>query len=255
MLELIQALAQLLLNFYHAHQLPALFVLVLIEEAGIPIPIPGDTLVMIAGLQQGRSLLYDASVIGIASLAVFLGSSTLFTVMRRGGRPFLQRYGKFLHLHPNRLDRIERWFVKRGSISIVIGRLIPGLRIPTTVIAGLSGMPYRQYAPTCAVAAVIWSTVFFYLGVLLQHELHFIAAILVDLIDYVSTPVVYITLLLILTIGGGSLHIHRRVRSRRRRLRAQTRADAERRVAEGQLRIRQPDTYSEPDQSATPEAG
>lgn len=255
MLELIQELAQWLLNFYHAHQLPALFLLVLIEEAGIPIPIPGDTLVMIAGLQPHRTLLYDVGVIGLASLAVFIGSSILYAVMRRGGRPFLQRYGKYLHLHPDRLDRIERWFLKRGRIAIVLGRLIPGLRIPTTVIAGLSGLPYREYAQTCAIAAVIWSTVFFYLGVLLQRELHFIAAILADLIDYISAPVVYVTLLLILAIGGGGLHIHRRVRSHRRRLRAQTRADAERRVADGQLRVRQPDPYSEPDQTATPEAG
>ncbi|HEX6796204.1 MAG TPA: DedA family protein [Ktedonobacterales bacterium] len=255
MLELIQELAQWLLNFYHAHQLPALFLLVLIEEAGIPIPIPGDTLVMIAGLQPHRTLLYDVGVIGLASLAVFIGSSILYAVMRRGGRPFLQRYGKYLHLHPDRLDRIERWFLKRGRIAIVLGRLIPGLRIPTTVIAGLSGLPYREYAQTCAIAAVIWSTVFFYLGVLLQRELHFIAAILADLIDYISAPVVYVTLLLILAIGGGGLHIHRRVRSHRRRLRAQTRADAERRVADGQLRVRQPDPYYEPDQTATPEAG
>ena len=255
MLELIQALAQWLLNFYHAHQLPALFLLVLVEEAGIPIPIPGDTLVMIAGLQPARSLLYDVSVIAVASLAVFIGSSILYAAMRRGGRPFLQRYGKYLHLHPDRLDRIERWFLKRGRMAIVLGRLIPGLRIPTTVIAGLSGLPYREYAQTCAVAAVLWSTVYFFLGVLLQHEAHFVAAIVADLIDYVSTPAVYLTLLLLLSIGGGGLHIHRRVRSDRRRLRAETRADAQRRVADGQLRIRQPDPYTELHQSVTPEPG
>lgn len=255
MLQLIQALAQWLLNFYHAHQLPALFLLVLVEEAGIPIPIPGDTLVMIAGLQPRPSPLYDVGVIAIASAAVFIGSSILYAVMRRGGRPFLQRYGRFLHLHPDRLDRIERWFLKRGRIAIVVGRLIPGLRIPTTVIAGLSGLSYRQYAQTCAVAAVIWSAVYFYLGVLFQHELRFIAAIAADLIDYVSAPAVYLTLLLILTIGGGGLHIHRRVRGHRRRLRALARADAERRVADGQLRIRHPDPYAEPRQPATPEMG
>ncbi len=255
MLELIRALAQALLNFYHAHQLPALFLLVLIEEAGVPIPIPGDTLVMIAGLQPRQTLLYDVGVIAIVSSAVFIGSSTLYAVMRRGGRPFLQRYGKYLHLHPDRLDRIERWFLKRGRVAIVLGRLIPGLRIPTTVIAGLSGLSYREYAQTCAVAAVIWTAVFFYLGVLLQHEAHFIAAIVADLIDYVSTPTVYLTILLLLTIGGGGLHIHRRVRGHRQRLRAEGRADAERRVAEGQLRIRHPDPYAETREPATPEAG
>lgn len=216
----IQELAHWLIQFYNAHQLPALFLLVFIEEAGIPIPIPGDTLVMIAGLQRDRGLLYDATVIGLASLAVFLGSSVLYFIMRRGGRPFLLRFGKYLHLHPERLERVERWFLKRGRVAIVLGRLIPGIRIPTTVMAGLSGMTYSQYAPVNALAAVIWSVVYFYLGVLLQEEVQYVITILAGYLDTLSTPAVILWLLLILTVGGGGFHIFRRVRRHRRKLSA-----------------------------------
>jgi membrane protein DedA with SNARE-associated domain len=254
MLELLQTLAHWLLTFYHAHQLPALFLLVLIEEAGIPIPIPGDTLVMIAGLQPHTTPLYDASIIAVTSLAVFIGSSILYAVMRRGGRPFVRRYGRFLHLHPDRLDRIERWFLKRGRIAIVLGRLIPGLRIPTTVIAGLSNLSYRKYAQTSAVAAVIWSSIYFYLGVLLQREVNFVVALLADLLDDISAPMIYLFLLGILAIGAG-LYIHRRVRRQRQRLRAAQETNALRRISQGQLRVRQPDSYAEPEHAVPAEVG
>ena len=250
--RIIQELAQWLMEFYQAHQLSALFLLVLVEEAGIPIPIPGDTLVMIAGLQRDRGLLYDLGVIGLSSLAVFLGSSLLFAFMQRGGRPFLARFGKYLHLHPDRLERVERWFLKRGRVAIVLGRLIPGLRIPTTVMSGLSGMPYVQYAPVNALAAVIWSVAYFYLGVLLQREVRFVIAILTGYLDDLSTPAVYLWLLLILTIGGGGFHIFRRVqRQRRRASTAQAAGDsvghAVRRAGDGALqpRLRQRNAPSE----------
>jgi membrane protein DedA with SNARE-associated domain len=141
---------------------------------------------------------------------------------------------------------------KRGRIALVLGRLIPGLRIPTTVMAGLSDLSYREYAQTCAVAAVIWSTVYFYLGRLLQHEAHFATAILADFLDDLSTPALYLWLLLVLTIGGGGLHLQRRATRHRHGLRARSRAEAERRTAEGQLRIRQPNTHSETHPPAAP---
>lgn len=251
----IQELAQWIFQFYHAHQLPALFLLVLIEEAGIPIPIPGDTLVMIAGLQRDRGLLYDASVIGLSSLAVFLGSSVLYFIMRRGGRPFLLRFGKYLHLHPERLARVENWFLRRGRAAIVMGRLIPGIRIPTTVFAGLSGMTYSQYAPINALAAVIWSVVYFYLGVLLQKEVQYVVTILAGFLDDLSSPAVILWLLLILTVGGGGFHIFRRVRRHRRRVSAARAAQetgtasAHGAVRSGEIhpqpRLRQPDSEQE----------
>ncbi|HEU5441205.1 MAG TPA: DedA family protein [Ktedonobacterales bacterium] len=252
--RIIQELAQWLIEFYNAHQLPALFLLVLIEEAGIPIPIPGDTLVMIAGLQRDRGLLYDVTVIGLASLAVFLGSSVLYFVMRRGGRPFLLRFGKYLHLHPERLARVERWFLRRGRVAIVLGRLIPGIRIPTTVFAGLSGMTYSQYAPINAIAALIWSVVYFYLGVLFQEEVRYVLTILAGFLDDLSSPAVILWLLLILTIGGGGFHIFRRVRRHRSRAAARMAeesgtADAHGAVQSGEVhllpRLRQPESEQE----------
>jgi membrane protein DedA with SNARE-associated domain len=216
-MNLLHTASRLIWEFYRAHRYGALFFLVLVEEAGVPIPIPGDTLVMLAGLEHHKTVPYAAAVIGFSSLAVFIGSSLLFLLARRGGRPVLEKYGKYLHLNQHRLDRIERWVARRGRVALVFGRLTPGLRMPTTVMAGLSGVPYSVYAPTAAVAALFWSAFYFTLGALLQYEWGFISTLAAGGLDEVSKPIFYVWLLVVMSFGGGMLHAHRRARHARHR--------------------------------------
>jgi membrane protein DedA with SNARE-associated domain len=106
-------LVHLLLQFFYAHELLTLFVALLVEEAGIPIPIPGDALLMLAGAESHKTVWSGVADIVVCSVAVFLGSSLLFRVMRRGGRALLLKYGKYVHLSSHALDRLERWFLQR----------------------------------------------------------------------------------------------------------------------------------------------
>ncbi|MGH2516811.1 MAG: DedA family protein [Ktedonobacterales bacterium] len=218
-MRILTNLSRLILHFYLAHQLGALFVLVLIEEAGIPIPIPGDTLVMLAGARHQKTLQYDLTMLLASSVAVFIGSSVLYFVMRRQGRLLLEKYGKYIRLNQRRLEMLERWFVKRGRLAIIFGRLIPGLRIPTTIMAGLADVPYRVYAPTAALAAVIWSLFYFWLGVALQHGWQLVSAYAAGLLDDLTGSIVWVWLFVALCVSGGTLHVGWRiwrVRERRR---------------------------------------
>src|SRR6185437_10458179 len=140
-MHVLPGMTHFVLHLAHSYGVWALFVLLLIEEAGVPLPAPGDTLIALAGAQPQRTLPYTLEVLGLCTLAVFLGSSALYWVMRLGGRSFLMRYGHYLHLNPQRLARMETWLAQRGTLAIILGRLIPGLRVPTTVMCGLSGVP------------------------------------------------------------------------------------------------------------------
>ncbi|HEX6123590.1 MAG TPA: DedA family protein [Ktedonobacterales bacterium] len=214
-MQLLHELARLVLAFFVAYEFPALFGLLVLEEAGVPLPVPGDMLVMLAGEQHRQSLPYDAAVILTASAAVFLGSSALYFLSRRGGRTLIGKYGKYLHLNEARLGRMERWFQRHGPLSIVLGRLIPGLRIPTTVMAGLSDVPYRVYAPTAALAAVIWSALYFWLGVVIHHELRFLTGLIAGIPDTLEGWVVLVALLCFVTGLAGTWHLRRRYGRRR----------------------------------------
>jgi len=202
-------LAKLLLRFFYAHNFAAIFLLVLIEEAGVPIPIPGDTLVMIAGARPHRSIPYDVGMILTASAAVFLGSSLLYFLVRSKGRPLLDRYGRYIHFKQNRLEALERWFRRRGSVVIIFGRLIPGLRVPTTVMAGLSGIPYSTYAPTAAVAAIFWSVFYFFAGLLIRHAWATLAGLIVGILDLDDVSIAILLILLAVVMLGGWFAVRR----------------------------------------------
>lgn len=215
-MQIIAKLAHLLLHFFYQHNFIAVFFFVLIEEAGIPIPVPGDSLVMLAGAKQHKTLAYDLEMILISSAAVFIGCSILYFIIRRKGRPLLDKYGKYVHLNERRLAMLERWFARHGRFAIVFGRLIPGLRIPTTIMAGLSDVPYSEFAPTAAVAALIWSVVYFWIGLIIQREMRYITAIGAGLLDDFTGSIVWIWLFVALCLSGGTIHVGRRIQRKRR---------------------------------------
>ncbi len=162
-------LYHIIFGLFAAYQLPTLFALIMVEEIGVPLPLPGDTLIAYAGAHTGRTPLGAVEVISTVALAATLGSSLLYLLARHSGPVLIRKVSRVLHLHPERLDRLEASFRAHGAIAIVIGRLVPGLRTPTTVMAGLSGVPYRTFVPSTALAAVIWSAFYYFLGGALRH--------------------------------------------------------------------------------------
>ena len=206
-------------HILHLYGMWALFALLLVEEAGVPLPAPGDTFIALAGAQPHRTVASTIETLALCTLAVFLGSSILYWVMRLGGRSFLNRYGRYLHLNQQRLDRIESWIVRRGLVAIILGRLIPGLRIPTTVMCGLSNVRYRDFAPSTALAGLIWSALYFLVGALLQRRVGLITSYITGLADTIGDSsmltALAIALLLALLLGGwGLFHRWRMQRAR-----------------------------------------
>jgi membrane protein DedA with SNARE-associated domain len=141
------------LQFIEAHAQLALFVRLLLEEAGLPMPIPGDLVILAAGARIGRGQMNLALAVLLIETATLLGASCLYWVARRGGRTVLYRYGEYLHRDTDRLAYAEDFMRRRGFLAIVVGRVVPGLRIASTVTAGALGVPYRVFLPACLVGS------------------------------------------------------------------------------------------------------
>jgi membrane protein DedA with SNARE-associated domain len=116
-------------------------------------PLPGDLAAVLAGMRVGQGLMQCWLALLLIEAATLLGASALYWAARRGGRPLLYRYGRFLHLDRARLDRAEDFLRRRGFWAVVIGRFVPGLRITTTVSAGALGVPYRTFLPATAIGS------------------------------------------------------------------------------------------------------
>ncbi|OGD86505.1 hypothetical protein A2164_02415 [Candidatus Curtissbacteria bacterium RBG_13_35_7] len=138
-----------------------LFIILFAEEAGIFLPLPGDIFIAtVAALPHSNYFLIVTTVV----FATLAGSTILFTLAQKFGRKLLTKYGKYIKITPNKIKKVEKWFEKYKSFTIVIGRLVPGLRIVTPFVAGLFNVSYKMFWFYTAIAAFIWANIYFIIG-------------------------------------------------------------------------------------------
>jgi membrane protein DedA with SNARE-associated domain len=103
-------------------------------------------------------------VIIIGSLAELVGSFISYAVGRKGGRPAVQRYGRYVLITSRDLDRAERFFAGKGAWAVLIVRLIPVLRAFGGLVSGIVEVPVAQFAIFNAIGTVIFATVLSSIG-------------------------------------------------------------------------------------------
>jgi membrane protein DedA with SNARE-associated domain len=170
------------LTFMDQHGVVAGFVVVLIEEAGVPVPVPGDVLMMGLGVHSRKGLVPLWLVLVVLEIATLLGATVLYFMANRGGRGLIYRYGRYMHLTPQRLDRAEEWLKRHGPKAIVGGRLTPGLRMATVIACGVFGIPFSRFLPALAVGALLYIALYTLLG-------FFVGPAVLDVIEGVHVPI------------------------------------------------------------------
>src|SRR4029077_11644010 len=88
----------------------------------------------------------------------------LYVIARIGGRGMVYRYGRYIRLTPERLDRAEVWLIKHGWRAVFFGRMLPRLRILTAVACGVFNVPARIYIPSMALGGLASIVVYTLLG-------------------------------------------------------------------------------------------
>lgn len=97
-------------------------------------------------------------VIALAgTLGYFVGALVGWWIGLHGGRPFLERRGRWLHLTPKNLDRAERWFDRWGNVGVLVGRVTPVVRSFVSIPAGVFEMPLAPYALLTLVGSAVWA--------------------------------------------------------------------------------------------------
>jgi membrane protein DedA with SNARE-associated domain len=150
--------------FVLQHQTAGLFFVIFFEELGVPLPAPGDVAVAYGGyLTTTGAIPYPLAYFAVVSGAV-LGSACNLTISRRYGRPLIQRFGKYVGVTEEKLVRAEGIFKRWGPWAIIIGRLIPGMRIVLSALSGILNVPYRVFIPCVLISASIWAAIFLEIG-------------------------------------------------------------------------------------------
>jgi membrane protein DedA with SNARE-associated domain len=85
-----------------------------------------------------------------------LGSVGGWAIGLYGGRPYLERHGRWLHLTPQKLDKAERWFERWGNHAVLISRCLPVIRSFISIPAGVAEMPLGRYTVLTTIGTIPW---------------------------------------------------------------------------------------------------
>jgi membrane protein DedA with SNARE-associated domain len=136
-------LAGIIIGVISATGYAGVALLMAIESACIPLP--SEIIMPFAGylVSTGRLELFLTATAG--AIGCNLGSIVAYEVGKRGGRPVVERWGKYLLIGPGELDAADRFFARWGSIAVLIGRLLPLIRSFIAFPAGVARMPLGKF--------------------------------------------------------------------------------------------------------------
>lgn len=147
-----------LLNVDHLIEVagyPLLFLLVMAESSGVPIP--GETALITAAVLASRGKLQIEWVIALAVAGAIVGDNIGYMIGRKGGRWLLERPGRF---HRQRLEVLrtgEPFFERHGPKAVYFGRFVLGLRVWASWLAGATRMHWRSFVVWNALGGVSWA--------------------------------------------------------------------------------------------------
>jgi membrane protein DedA with SNARE-associated domain len=163
-----------------AHHLPAIFaalapllghgygylwiaLLIGVESIGVPV-VPGETILIAGAVYAGAGRLNIVAIGLIAVAAAIAGSTIGYAIGRIGGRVLVLRYGRYVRVTSERLDKAERFIDRRGWLVVMVARFVEGLRQAVGLVAGITGMRWPLFLACNAVGAVAWVAVWASVG-------------------------------------------------------------------------------------------
>jgi membrane protein DedA with SNARE-associated domain len=166
-----QVVIPFLNSLYGAVGYVGVMVAMAIESAMVPLP--SELILPYAGfLVSDQSAIEPLTgqpwsfwiVVVVATIGNTLGSLIAYGIGAWGGRPFLERYGRYLLVRPHEIELAEEFFRKYGRLTVFIGRLLPIVRTFISFPAGVARMPLGPFVLYSTLGALLWSILLVWLG-------------------------------------------------------------------------------------------
>lgn len=163
-----QWIANTAVAFIAATSYPGIFLLMILES--MVFPVPSEAVMPFAGFLIHDGLFTFTGVIIASTLGSIVGSLASYAMGYYGGKPFIKRFGKFLLLDVHDLELTERFFAKRGELTIFISRFIPVIRHLISIPAGLGKMNLVKFIVYTTLGAGLWNSFLAYVGFKLKEN-------------------------------------------------------------------------------------
>lgn len=131
------------------------------------IPVPSEIIMSFAGflVWQGKFLLWK--VVFWGAVGNLVGSIIAYAIGYYGGRPLIEKYGKYILIFRHDLDQSEKWFIKYGQSAVFFSRLLPAVRTFISLPAGIARMNLKKFCFYTFLGSLIWSYFLAYAGMIL----------------------------------------------------------------------------------------
>jgi membrane protein DedA with SNARE-associated domain len=138
------------------------FLLMALQSACIPIP--SEVIMPFAGYRLGHSWTDLLILATVASLASNVGSLPAYWLGASGGRPMIERYGRYLLLNSHDLDLADKFFQRFGSLAVLLGRMLPIVRTFIAFPAGIAKMNQVRFHIYTFIGSWPWCFALAYIG-------------------------------------------------------------------------------------------
>jgi membrane protein DedA with SNARE-associated domain len=128
------------------------------------IPLPSEVVMPFSGALAAKGDFSFWAVVLCGSLGNLIGSIIAWWVGMKGGRPFIERYGRYVLLSEHSLETAERWFSKHGEATVFFSRMLPIVRTFISLPAGIGRMPFAKFCFFTLIGAIPWNWLLTYIG-------------------------------------------------------------------------------------------
>jgi membrane protein DedA with SNARE-associated domain len=163
--NILQTLSDFIISVIEQSGYAGVFVGMTLESVGLPIP--SEVIMPFAGyvVWEGGLTLIGVTLAG--TLGCLAGSLIAYYIGLWGGRPLLERYGKYVLISKRELDLADRWFGKYGDRAVFVSRLLPVVRTYISFPAGIVNMDVKKFSLYTVLGSLPWCFGLAYIGVLL----------------------------------------------------------------------------------------
>ncbi|MGF7118092.1 membrane protein DedA with SNARE-associated domain [Methanobacterium oryzae] len=131
------------------------------------IPLPSEVIMPFAGFAVWDGKMTFLGIVIAGVLGNLVGSWIAYFVGLKGGRPFLEKYGKYVHITPSKLDMAHNWFERYGHEAVFISRMLPIIRTFISLPAGIAEMNFKKFTVYTVLGCIPWVIFLGYIGLIL----------------------------------------------------------------------------------------
>lgn len=177
----------------------AIFILVFLQETGMPNPFPNELLLMFSGYLSFKGLLYLPFILLTVISADFIGTILLYFIFYNAGTLIIKKKPKWFPLSTRMIEKLTTRISKGGQLSIYIFRLTPFTRGYTSVITGLLHVKPKIFLPLALISAITWATIYVVIGHLIGPSWHLVTRN-IDILKYIMFGILVVVLCVFLLV-------------------------------------------------------